>query len=185
MFVVNGVPVAIVERKNPKDGAAIERGITQLRRYEKETPELVGAPQLFNVTHLLDYRVWRDLERQPALHGALEAGTRGNLQIRSAGVLRADRLPAHASALDSVLYRDRGRRDPEIGAAPAPAHRDRQGCRALRGRRQKTRSCVAHPMLGQDRHLADRGATNPGGEGALPQRDRDSSSSIASSRKGS
>ena len=55
MFLVNGVPVCIVEHKNPKDGDAIERGITQLRRYEKETPELIGAPQLFNVTHLLDY----------------------------------------------------------------------------------------------------------------------------------
>ncbi|MBB5346205.1 type I restriction endonuclease subunit R [Tunturibacter empetritectus] len=55
MFVVNGVPVCIVEHKNPKDGNAIERGITQLRRYELETPELIGTPQLFNVTHLLDY----------------------------------------------------------------------------------------------------------------------------------
>ena len=55
MFVVNGVPVAIVEHKNPTDADAIERGITQLRRYEIETPELVGTAQLFNVTHLLDY----------------------------------------------------------------------------------------------------------------------------------
>ncbi len=55
MFVVNGVPVCIVEHKNPKDGDAIERGIKQLRRYELETPELLAAPQLFNVTHLLDY----------------------------------------------------------------------------------------------------------------------------------
>ena len=49
------MPVCIVEHKNPKDGDAIERGIKQLRRYEIETPELIGAPQLFNVTHLLDY----------------------------------------------------------------------------------------------------------------------------------
>ena len=55
MFVVNGVPVAIVEHKNPTDTDAIERGVTQLRRYEVETPELMGAAQLFNVTHLLDY----------------------------------------------------------------------------------------------------------------------------------
>ena len=55
MFVVNGIPVAIVEHKNPKDSNAIERGISQLRRYEHETPELLAAPQLFNVTHLLDY----------------------------------------------------------------------------------------------------------------------------------
>ena len=55
MFVINGIPVCIVEHKNPKDGDAIERGIKQLRRYELETPELLAAPQLFNVTHLLDY----------------------------------------------------------------------------------------------------------------------------------
>jgi type I restriction enzyme R subunit len=55
MFTVNGIPVCIVEHKNPKDGDAIERGIKQLRRYELETPELIGAPQIFNVTHLLDY----------------------------------------------------------------------------------------------------------------------------------
>lgn len=55
MFVINGVPVCIVEHKNPKDGGAIDRGVTQLKRYEKETPELIGSPQLFNVTHLLDY----------------------------------------------------------------------------------------------------------------------------------
>lgn len=55
LFLVNGLPVCIVEHKNPKDGAAIERAVTQLRRYELETPELISAPQLFNVTHLLDY----------------------------------------------------------------------------------------------------------------------------------
>ncbi|WP_299426827.1 HsdR family type I site-specific deoxyribonuclease [uncultured Meiothermus sp.] len=55
MFVVNGVPVVIVEHKNPKDGDAIERGIKQLRRYELETPELLATAQLFNVTHVLEY----------------------------------------------------------------------------------------------------------------------------------
>ena len=55
MFVVNGIPVAIIEHKNPKSGDAIERGIKQIRRYQEETPELIASPQLFNVTHLLDY----------------------------------------------------------------------------------------------------------------------------------
>ncbi len=55
MFVVNGLPVVIVEHKNPKDGGALDRAVKQLRRYEVETPELLAAPQLFNVTHLLDY----------------------------------------------------------------------------------------------------------------------------------
>ncbi len=55
VFVVNGIPVVIVEHKNPKDGDAIERAIKQVRRYEQETPELLATAQLFNVTHLLDY----------------------------------------------------------------------------------------------------------------------------------
>ena len=55
MFLVNGIPVAIVEHKSPLDGNAIDRAVAQLRRYELQTPELLAAPQLFNVTHLLDY----------------------------------------------------------------------------------------------------------------------------------
>ena len=55
MFLINGIPVAIVEHKNPKDADAIEHGVTQLRRYEIETPELTGMAQIFNVTHLFDY----------------------------------------------------------------------------------------------------------------------------------
>ena len=55
MFVINGVPVVIVEHKNPSDADAIEHGLTQLRRYEIETPDMMGAAQLFNVTHLLEY----------------------------------------------------------------------------------------------------------------------------------
>ena len=55
MFVINGVPVAIVEHKNPKDADAIEQAVKQLRRYEVETPELIASPQLFNVTHLIEY----------------------------------------------------------------------------------------------------------------------------------
>ena len=55
MYIINGVPLAIVEHKNPTHGNAIDRGIAQLKRYELETPELMGAAQLFNVTHLLDY----------------------------------------------------------------------------------------------------------------------------------
>ena len=55
VFLVNGLPAAVVEHKNPTDADALERGVAQLRRYERETPELMGAAQLFNVTHLLDY----------------------------------------------------------------------------------------------------------------------------------
>lgn len=55
VFLVNGVPVAIVENKNPKMPDAMERAVKQLRRYELETPELLTIPQVFNVTHLIEY----------------------------------------------------------------------------------------------------------------------------------
>jgi type I restriction enzyme R subunit len=55
MFLVNGIPVAIIENKNPKLPDAMDRAVKQLRRYEFETPEMLTAPQVFNVTHLVDY----------------------------------------------------------------------------------------------------------------------------------
>jgi type I restriction enzyme R subunit len=55
MFLVNGIPVCIVEHKNPGLKNAVDKAVTQLRRYELETPELLAAPLLFNATHLLEY----------------------------------------------------------------------------------------------------------------------------------
>lgn len=55
VFLINGVPVALVECKNPKLKGAMEKALVQLRRYEKETPEMLVAPQVFNLTHLIEY----------------------------------------------------------------------------------------------------------------------------------
>lgn len=95
MFVVNGVPVANVEHKNPKDANAIERGVSQLRRYEEETPELIAAPQLFNVTHLLEYWygvTWNATRRFMA---RWKEEPEESLQVRRSDLLRANGLPAH------------------------------------------------------------------------------------------
>lgn len=55
VFLINGVPVAIVENKNPKSKDAMGKALVQLRRYEMETPELLAAAQVFNITHLIEY----------------------------------------------------------------------------------------------------------------------------------
>lgn len=55
MFLVNGVPVALVETKGARKANALDEGFAQVRRYHRETPELLTAPQLFNVTHLIDF----------------------------------------------------------------------------------------------------------------------------------
>ncbi len=55
VFLVNGIPLALVETKGAKKSDGIEQGITQVRRYHRETPELVTAPQAWDVTHFHDF----------------------------------------------------------------------------------------------------------------------------------
>jgi len=66
MFLVNGIPVALVETKGAKKRDGIDEGITQIRCYHRETPELMTAPQVFDVTHLIDfyYGVTWNLDRK-------------------------------------------------------------------------------------------------------------------------
>ena len=54
VFLINGIPVVIVEAKgiNRPDGLAL--GIEQIRRYHNETPEMFITTQLFGVTQLHD-----------------------------------------------------------------------------------------------------------------------------------
>lgn len=53
MFLINGLPVAIVETKSAKKD--IEEALVQIRRYHIETPELLTSPQVFDITHILDF----------------------------------------------------------------------------------------------------------------------------------
>ena len=55
VFLVNGIPVAVCETKNAGKPDGIAIGITQVRRYHRETPEMLLAPQVFEVTELLDF----------------------------------------------------------------------------------------------------------------------------------
>ena len=66
MFLINGIPVALVETKGARKRDGIDEGITQIRRYHRETPEMMTAPQVFDVTHLIDfyYGVTWNLDRK-------------------------------------------------------------------------------------------------------------------------
>ncbi len=55
VFLINGMPVVLVETKAARRADAIDQGINQIRRYHRETPELMTAPQVFDVTHLIDF----------------------------------------------------------------------------------------------------------------------------------
>lgn len=77
MFLVNGIPVAIVEAKSATKPNGLDEGFTQVRRYHAETPELVLSPQVFNIPTLHDFAYgvtwnfdrksvffWKDEERE-------------------------------------------------------------------------------------------------------------------------
>jgi len=55
MFVINGVPVALVETKRQGRRDALDDGFKQVRRYHSETPELVATPQVFDVNQIVDF----------------------------------------------------------------------------------------------------------------------------------
>ena len=55
VFLINGIPVAIVETKNAGKPDGLALGVEQIRRYHSETPEMFTTAQLFGVTQLLDF----------------------------------------------------------------------------------------------------------------------------------
>ena len=55
VFLINGIPVAVVEAKNAGKSDGLALGIEQIRRYHNETPEMFTTAQLFGVTQLTDF----------------------------------------------------------------------------------------------------------------------------------
>lgn len=55
VFLINGIPVAVVETKSAKKPDGIDIAFTQIRRYHRETPEMMTAPQVFDLTHLIGF----------------------------------------------------------------------------------------------------------------------------------
>ncbi len=55
MFLINGVPVALVETKSAKKQEAMEEALVQIRRYHRETPEMLTTPQVFDISHIIEF----------------------------------------------------------------------------------------------------------------------------------
>lgn len=66
ILLINGIPVIIIETKGAHKKEGIAEGVDQIRRYHRETPELVMHNQIFDVTHMLDfyYGVTWNLDRK-------------------------------------------------------------------------------------------------------------------------
>jgi type I restriction enzyme, R subunit len=54
-FLINGIPIIIVETKASHVSEGIEKGLIQIRRYHAETPEMMIHPQIYDVPNILDF----------------------------------------------------------------------------------------------------------------------------------
>ena len=55
VFLINGIPVLVIECKNASKDEAIALGVDQIRRYHRETPELFVPQQLFTATDAIGF----------------------------------------------------------------------------------------------------------------------------------
>jgi len=90
MFLINGVPVALVETKGAKKG--LEEALVQIRRYHRETPEMLTTPQVFDITHLLEffYAATWSLDRKSLFNWREEAT--GNFEAKVKAFFERERF---------------------------------------------------------------------------------------------
>lgn len=66
VFLINGIPVLVIECKNADKDEAIALGIDQIRRYHRETPELFVSQQVFTATDAIGFAygvTWNTVRR--------------------------------------------------------------------------------------------------------------------------
>jgi len=55
VFLINGIPVLVIECKNANKDEAIALGIDQIRRYHRETPEFFVPEQIYTATEAIGF----------------------------------------------------------------------------------------------------------------------------------
>lgn len=55
VFLINGIPVAVVETKSAVKEDPIWEGLTQIRQYHGDTPAMLALPQVFDITDVLGF----------------------------------------------------------------------------------------------------------------------------------
>jgi type I restriction enzyme R subunit len=82
VFLINGIPILVAETKAAHKTDGLTEGIKQIRRYHEDTPEMMAALQLFDVTQLRDlfYGVTWNLERKNLFNWRDEEA--GNYEVK-------------------------------------------------------------------------------------------------------
>jgi type I restriction enzyme R subunit len=66
VFLINGIPVLVIECKNAGKGEAIALGVDQIRRYHAETPEVMVPEMIFTATEAIGFAygvTWNTVRR--------------------------------------------------------------------------------------------------------------------------
>ncbi|MBI3247979.1 MAG: HsdR family type I site-specific deoxyribonuclease [Deltaproteobacteria bacterium] len=66
VFLINGIPVEVIECKNASKDEAIALGVDQIRRYHAETPEVMVPQMLFTATEAIGFSygvTWNTVRR--------------------------------------------------------------------------------------------------------------------------
>lgn len=66
VFLINGIPVLVIECKNASKNEAIALGVDQIRRYHLETPEVLVPEMLFTATEAIGFAygvTWNTVRR--------------------------------------------------------------------------------------------------------------------------
>ncbi len=66
VFLINGIPVEVIECKNASKDEAIALGVDQIRRYHAETPEVMVSQMIFTATEAIGFAygvTWNTVRR--------------------------------------------------------------------------------------------------------------------------
>jgi type I restriction enzyme R subunit len=105
VFLINGIPVLVIECKNATKDEAIALGVDQVRRYHRETPELFVPQMVFTATEAIgfSYGVTWNLIRRNIFNWKDEQ--KGNLEAK----VKSFCSPEHVLALlkDYILFAEK------------------------------------------------------------------------------
>ncbi|NTU43442.1 MAG: HsdR family type I site-specific deoxyribonuclease, partial [Nitrospirales bacterium] len=92
VFLINGIPVLVIECKNAVKEEAIALGVDQIRRYHSETPEVMVPEMIFTATEAIGFAygaTWNTVRRNIFTYKHEEAG---NLEAKVKGFCSVPQL---------------------------------------------------------------------------------------------
>ena len=145
VFLINGIPVLVIECKNATKDEAIALGVDQIRRYHAETPEMFVPQMVFTATEAIgfSYGVTWNLIRRNIFNWKHEQ--KGNLEAKVKSFCDRGARPGAPEGLHPL--RGEGRGAAEVHPPPAPDHGGRAGvdrCLTAPPRTEARRGLVWH-----------------------------------------